>query len=155
MIKDVYYIHGGSDWLMSRYAVEKVLDKIIKMSMPKQTSGDDVVIPQYFLGFNYSEQQWDSPVFQGFPANDETLRRITENDYKNLTVCKKEPKRRLIDIAVWHAGNAEMTNVVKGAEILTSAPSNVFIEGAINGNFGFCKDWPNITAMTWNSTVYL
>ena len=128
------YLHGGSGWIISRRAVELVLNVWDKVEL--SDSPDDVIAPNIWEKAGLDTREMHSDQFLGSRLN-EKYEEISA--WKKLRACKTKIITRVSDIAVWHAGSNSMSVVVHGNEILRTVPENVYINLLYDGKIGICS----------------
>lgn len=127
------FLHGGSGWLMSRFAAQKYLEDYFSNVPNVEKTGDDVVASKYFRG---SVFDFECPEFHGYPLTKESLFYITHRT-TNYTRCKsKSCKYPANKIAVWHSGEPLMTVITHSNNLIF--PNNTCIENDKTGRSYIC-----------------
>ena len=135
-----YFIHGGSGWLLSRHAVQKIMKKYPTLdNFNLSNYGDDVQASFIFEELNIPIFRWNNKAFLGSPATTESLQSFSTGDYSKLSVCDKPIMTRIKDIAVWHCGNQNMECAVHGKEYIENIPENIYAVTDYHGSFDLCK----------------
>ena len=135
----VFYLHGGSGWIMSRKAVENAL-KSLKIIALNSESGDDVIAGELFNKMKQTHTH--STAFLGSPIHPDFDEFVYNKNWDDLKVdCSKQENMlsRIQDVAVWHAGTKSMHIVTNGYQVLRSVPPNIYGFVYKDGQMGFCK----------------
>lgn len=128
-------IHGGSGWVMSRAAAEFYTQhrKYIVGEWKTMRVGDDVM-PHFFRkAANLSANQTNHYGFIGSSMNDESFRRMRNNNYTNLAACpsfrRQEEMKRFImpfgDFVFWHSGRNDMISMTDGYRLARDVPKGL------------------------------
>jgi hypothetical protein len=154
----VVFVHGGSGWIMSRFACEFYRNNrtYIETHVQDSGSGDDVM-PTFLCGLRHMTwREMESPRWIGSPLDDEANQRLVDGNYSDLWVCpsvafqldRDRPGRAVRDLVVWHSGRLEMVVVLAGYRVAAEAPSDVMLVHA-GDTITLCRSDPE-QADAWN-----
>ena len=143
---EVKFLHGGSGWIMSRYAVSKYLRLEMEMATMFERTGDDVLVSRRFqnnLEWNLSSM--NDPRFVGTPLDNFSitmLQNLRSFNRSTLPTCiESHITTRVNDIVIWHSGEPFMTVVTEGEKIFTKNILNdVYLQrGLFNRDLQLCS----------------
>ena len=120
------FMHGGSGWLLSRKAAQKIYTEMLKQYIINKDRSDDVVVATYFNTLPIPKQQWDSKAFVGTMLSDESQDRFLNYNFTNLPECRGKNNFRVVDVAVWHAQSRILYPLLYGNEYMKILPNNVY-----------------------------
>jgi hypothetical protein len=134
---EILYVHGGSGWIMSRFACEFYRDHrtYIHSTLPTLQSGDDVM-PSILCSLRHINWTAMEDIrWAGSPLDDEAHQRLVDRNYSNLPICptakfqesQGRPGRALKDLVVWHSGRKEMMTVLAGYRVTAEVPRDVML----------------------------
>lgn len=132
---NLFFVHGGSGWIMSRKAAQIYYDNIQALSVKYNsdpTSGDDVLIGWFAMKFlNLSFKDIDDPYFLGSPYQDQEVQIVQNKAWKSLpncTVNKIEIQKPIKQIIFWHSGRRDNYPMNIGIKAKNSYPPNVYYD---------------------------
>ena len=132
------FIHGGSGWIISRYAAEQLLKKkkyFLHLILEKGY-GDDYATVELRKLFNLSYRNIHISQFLGSPLDDFATNALLNNNYTGVPYCPSSPHqyfpltRKPIPfkkILVWHSGRKDAIVIKSGFKIWAQVPENLYI----------------------------
>lgn len=136
---DWFFLHGGSGWIMSRAAVEKLLSlEKIKPFNDRET--DDTQIVYYFKLMGIDATNSDSLSIIGTPINkSQKFEVLHKENYNELHCCPKDkPLTNAREISIWHCGDLELSALLYGDRFQKRAPNGTWIYNSYSST-KFCK----------------
>ena len=121
------YMHGGSGWLLSRKAAQKIYYEMQKQFIVNKDRSDDVVVATYLNTLSIPKKQWNSKAFVGTALNKESENRFLSYNFDDLPKCHGWNQFRVVDVAVWHAQSAILYPLLFGNEYMKILPKNVYL----------------------------
>jgi len=146
------YLHGGSGWLMSRYAAQKfieLVDQYPDKTLPFDNRADDIALPSlFFKKINPNISDWASGAFNGSPISPEAISFLNSQNFTNVPTCDGMPIGAVNQFVVWHAGDRSMSVVVNGEKYIRTTPSNIFVMCPKHVSI-VCKNWSGRQPPEW------
>ena len=142
------YIHGGSGWIMSRYAVQRYLTFLEKYPISYEKAGDDVIFTNHIQQiFVRNLSNINDKHFIGTKLSKKSINML-QNDINTKKLSKIEKCNNSIqniykmdEIVVWHSGEKTMAIVEKAPylnQIFQNISHLIFLETNSNGSLDFC-----------------
>lgn len=132
---NMFFIHGGSGWIMSRAAAKAYYDNIRILSREynsNPTSGDDVLIGWFAHHLlNLSFKKIDDPYFLGSPYQNSEVTVVQEKKWNTLPNCtanKILQQKPIKQIIFWHSGRKDNYPMNIGIKAKDVYPPNVYYD---------------------------
>ena len=140
LIEPLYFIHGGSGWIMSRKAAEVFYAErefyYDFLSRPENNeTGDDVTTQLFMKKHNIKPIDAHSVKFLSTRLDNKSVNALVANKYRTIPICPPNPTdfaltRRhfpLNEVIAWHAGRNDVISIVEGFRILSQVPKNIYV----------------------------
>lgn len=131
---NLFFIHGGSGWIMSRPAAQIYYNSINKLSRKynsEPTSGDDVLIGWFAINFlNLTFFDIDDPYYLGSPYQDFEIQVVKNKTWNKLPNCsiKYKIQKPIKELIFWHSGRRDNYPMNIGIKAKDVYPPNVYYD---------------------------
>ncbi|EAY21149.1 hypothetical protein TVAG_283190 [Trichomonas vaginalis G3] len=133
--EDFAFIHGGSGWIMSRYAAEmyeKNKEQIERIYF-ESIGGDDTITDSIRRVFNLTDEEMHSTSVLGVRLDDFSIRALRSNNFTGIDVCPSmttistDRPIQLNKLIIWHSGREDTLPVVSGYDILNRVSDDIYV----------------------------